>query len=139
MFRNTTVLVTLVTLLLAAPLAFAQPKLVVDVPFDFTIGKKDMSAGQYEIRRYIQHPNTLWLQSTARGPRLIVLTHVAKTDTKEYGAPSKVVFHRYGDRRFFHQVWSDGTGRQVAKCRAEREAELALGKPEIQVVIARTR
>jgi hypothetical protein len=136
---RTTVLVAAVAFLLAAPLAFAQPKLVADIPFDFTIGKKEMSAGQYEIRRYVENPKALWLQPAVRGPRVVMLTHVAETDDKEYGAPPKLVFHRYGDRRFLSRVWSDGIGRQVQKSRLEREAELALGKPETLVIAAQTR
>ena len=132
-------LFALVAIMLAAPLAFAQPKVVADIPFDFAVGSKPMSAGQYEVVRTAGSPDKMVIQSVKRGTKCVALVYLAETDSEQYGAPPKLVFHRYGDRAFLRQVWTDGNGRELLMSKAERRVEIARGKPVTEKVIAQTR
>ena len=109
--------------ILAAPhVARAQEKVVVDIPFAFSVGKLTLPPGEYSVQR--TDGPFLLIQRTD-GSALATVLSIA-TQANEIQSESKLVFHRYGDRYFLSQVWRAGygTGRELPK--SSREKELAL-------------
>ncbi|PYS92417.1 MAG: hypothetical protein DMF64_09030 [Acidobacteria bacterium] len=114
----------LIGLILAAAFA-AQAQttrpLVVNVPFDFVVGKKTLPAGQYTIKRLVRDNDKLLLvQSTDGRTAQSIQTSVVETNAATAAAQLK--FHRYGDKYFLFQVWTPGTqtGRELPKSRLEQ-------------------
>ena len=114
----------------AAATANAQTanRVTADVPFEFSVGYKNMPAGQYRIQIVSSANDALLIQSEdgkQSALRLSEATARAKDNHKV-----RLVFHRYGERYFLAQVWNGtDTGRQLLKSQEEnaiaREIELA--------------
>ena len=105
-----------------------QSKLTATIPFDFTVGERKFSAGEYSVSRALQGSGDLVVQlSSADGHALMTqLTYTVITKSpKEDG---RFVFHKYGDEYFLFEVWAAGadTGRVLIKSRAEREVQRKL-------------
>ncbi len=134
--KPTRIMITIAFVLFALlASAVAQTRAVqVNIPFGFTVGHKIMTPGSYEV--------------SIRGPLLrvaridgtdaaIVLTNCTGGGIHE-NLDARLVFHRYGDRRFLSQAWFAGnsTGHVLYSSAAELEyaraakqdAELVVGK-----------
>jgi hypothetical protein len=133
MKRQTLSALIVVGLILVAAFA-AQAQLerrvVVNVPFDFAVGKKMLPAGQYTIRRIVRDNDRLLLVQSADGR----IAQTIQTSAVEANTPTdnvQVKFHRYGDKYFLFQVWTpgNGTGRELPKSQLEQITirELARG------------
>jgi hypothetical protein len=121
-FLSVIALVTAVGSAQAQSLAY---KLRANIPFDFVVADKKLSAGEYSIGRTRQDSDDNVLQISSvdgRGNAIRSSTPVESRVLKNKGT---LVFHRYGDQYFLSQVWPAGasTGRQLAKSRSEREIE----------------
>ena len=118
---------SLLTLLVAAT-GFAQEPLKTNIPFDFTVGKTWMGAGEYLVQFDI--PGTVRIMSADHKTSCTVITIGVQTEKmSEAGKAGKLVFHRYGETYFFSQVWRPGydQGREVPKSKAELEVARNLG------------
>jgi hypothetical protein len=105
--------------------AFAERPLEVKIPFDFTVGAKRMSAGEYTVKYDV--PGSLWVVRRDGKAACVVLTMAVQGKvTPEVG---KLVFNRYGDSYFLAQIWSPGydQGRQLPKSKAELEIARNVG------------
>ena len=99
-----------------------------NIPFDFTVGERKLTAGEYSVGRAIQSSGDLVLSITdhdghAKATRLTNATVALRPKER-----SVLVFHRYGDQYFLFQVWTAGEtgGRQFPESRSERaQRELA--------------
>ena len=82
---------------------------------EFTVGGKTLPAGSYVIRNF---GNSLQVQS--RDGR-----HTAMAFREPIESPkaegTRLIFKRYGDRRFLSQVWEGSTGVQLPPGKEERE------------------
>src|SRR6266487_898025 len=120
-FRTITLL-SLFTILAAAP-AYAQSadNIVLKVPFSFVAGKKTLPAGEYTVRRALSSRLILIRNAGGRREYTTILTMPVPSETMARVA--KLVFHRYGDQYFLHQVWTpeNERGGQLSKARAELE------------------
>jgi hypothetical protein len=112
--------------------AFAQfmTGLVVDVPFAFNVGDAQLPAGEYRISRVTDVGHVIGFRPAAvagftlrtilPGANSIVAinsTYVGRTPV-----PSRVVFNKYGEDRYFvASVWHPGGSVQLPKSRKERE------------------
>ena len=95
----------------------------VTIPFDFQTPSQILPAGKYRVVR--ESSNLLLL----RGPNSkggFVITHDAmRRQAPTHGA---IVFDRYGDKYYLHQVWTAGqsTGLECMKSRAEKASMVAM-------------
>jgi hypothetical protein len=129
------------TLLVTVSSAFAQTdrQTLVDIPFNFTVGAKAMSAGTYLIRRNRKDSDTVWvIQNKATGDAAMLLTRsVRSTDTQEN---AKFVFRKYDDFYFLSEFWAAGTntGRAIQITSQERALAKSLAvAPQVHVLVDR--
>jgi hypothetical protein len=114
---------SVLTLLLAAS-AYAQmpgAPLRATIPFDFNIRGKTLPAGDYEIRRITDEPGGLEVLNVHRSNEHAMF-ETGPVEAARIARHSEIIFHRYGDTYFLHEVWSAGleTGRELPLSRQER-------------------
>jgi hypothetical protein len=122
----------------------SNARLVAHVPFDFVVGDKTLSAGEYSVAATDQSGATM-ASANSQGDAAIRLSSPMERKDREKAA--KLVFHRYGSTYFLAQVWRAGeaTGRELSKSSQERsiQRELKLASNgrtfETVVVIAMAR
>ena len=103
--------------------AQAQPseKMSVTIPFDYFAGNKVLPAGDYIVSGGIAE-GVLLLRNRTAGQAVIFPTH--SVDSGKPQAYAKLVFHRYGDRYFLSEIWSEpgsSQGYQLSPSRSEKE------------------
>ncbi len=111
----------------------AQVLIKADVPFEFCAGHGVLPAGEYSIAGASAANQVLLLSS---GMRKVELFMPNTTDwRRNYAAPSKLVFHRYGSEYFLAEIWtSDNAVRTLALHPRERHLAKAGTTPEVAVV-----
>lgn len=128
--RGITVLILIAGIAMMALLVSAHAQtaasVVADIPFDFAVGGKSLSAGEYSVKALNDSGVALVFRNRDSNQAVIRLTnsiHSAKVPKQ-----TKLVFRRYGQRYFLSQVWTAGdqTGRQLLKSREERDIETQL-------------
>jgi hypothetical protein len=122
---------SLLTLLAAAPV-FAERPLKATIPFDFTVGSKQMPAGEYTVT--FDHPGTVRLTSEAGRASCTVITMAVQAGkTPEVG---RLVFNKYGAYIFLSRVWSPGydQGRELRKSKVEIEVARNFGAAQPEAV-----
>lgn len=92
-----------------------------DIPFDFTVNNRTLSAGQYLVETASSNGmDMLRVRSATNASSVMFLTHSVQSSA----APDtgKLVFHRYGNQYFLSQVWTLGSsiGGEARECRMER-------------------
>jgi hypothetical protein len=135
MKRNFLGILTTMTLalLISAPLS-AQTIAGVTVPFDFTVGQTQMSAGTYEINP-LAHDAIVIRDTKAAKSALSV---VRSEQSRDSDSTTKLVFNRYGDKYFLSQV-SRGFGggvMQLPTSKLEKEVRIASSNVTRKVVVA---
>ena len=95
---------------------------VVNIPFDFIVGDKSLSAGKYIIARNKRESDTVWTitRKDSGAPRKVFLTIPARSN--ETQQETKLVFHRYENYYFLTAFWTAGgnTGRELQQSDRER-------------------
>ena len=115
---KTAIIRALGSVCLAAVSLLAQDSLNVTIPFDFTVGAKSFSAGDYTVRPAA--PSVVTIRSVDGRSAAMAMTFGVES-TKTPGKP-KLVFHRYGDQYFLSQIWDTGSrGKQLQPSAAEKE------------------
>ena len=96
---------------------FAQSdrQTVVNIPFDFIIGDKSMSAGKYIIQRNKRDSDTVWTitsKDTGATRKVFLTIPMSSNETQQ---DTKLVFHRYENYYFLTAFWTAGgnTGRRL--------------------------
>ena len=115
-----------------------ESQLKANIPFDFTVGNTWMPAGEYTIST----PMRLVLELRSSGHVASVVT-LESNDASNSG--SKLVFDKYGDQYFLHEVLCpsvhslnlDITASKAEKKARERAIEAKLPKGEQTMVAAR--
>lgn len=132
--------VAAVALMAALVSAHAQSSgsVVADIPFDFAVGGKSLKAGEYSVRAFTNNGDVLLISSQDSKNRAIRLTHSIQARTVQQQA--KLVFHRYGQRYFLSEVWTQGEriGRQLQKSSEERAIEGQLAAISSKSELARS-
>jgi hypothetical protein len=132
----------MVTLGLAAASAVVasgqSQKLAAQVPFDFVVADKTLSAGEYRVGAIDQSRDAISIMNTA-GDGAIRLS--SPTKRGDHMKTAKLVFHRYGSTYFLSQVWMAGeqTGRELSLGKQERAIQrerkaVASNRPVYEVV-----
>jgi hypothetical protein len=116
--------------LLAVGMVHAQYEnqvMTVNVPFEFNVGTRAFPAGQYTLKRSLQH--TMQLRSL-RGQ---VLTSMATNTVEARRAPQtvQVIFNAYGGRYFMAQIWEAGDARGQQIIRSPVEVEVSRYPPSL--------
>jgi hypothetical protein len=123
---------------LAAPIVQAQSDtLVVNIPFEFNVGKAMLPSGEYGIK--IVSPTTLMIQSKDGHQAAFAVTiGVSSPKGEDTG---KLVFNRYGTQYFLSKVWGAGnpTRRELVKSRTEIEVAKNMSKPEGELVAVKAK
>ena len=97
----------LLTLVLVAGFAFAQPAQKVSVPFKFTIGDSHLPAGTYYFVTLSAATRMEVRDASQKVVSLIpVITRLAKTGKSSSAA--RLVFDTVADERFLSEVWIAG-------------------------------
>lgn len=112
---------------------------VVNIPFPYIVGQTTLPAGQYNLTCLSSEHRLLRIRSIDGKASAVVFMDSVIGKAQDHG---KFVFHRYGSRYFFAQVWigGSGDGLEAPKSPAERivERDLAgikLRREEIAVYV----
>ena len=95
---------------------------VVNIPFDFVVGEKSMSAGRYIIERNRRDNDTVWTitsKDTGAARKVFLTVPSQSLDPAE---KTKLVFHRYEKNYFLSAftVAGSNTGRELQMSDRER-------------------
>ena len=114
-----TTLSLLVMLTAASVNGQSDMRINVNIPFEFSVGKAILPAGEYTVSYGAQ--SLLMIQSVDRSVSQVFITISTQAGTTR--VESSLVFHRYGDRYFLSAVWTAGheIGHELRKPRAERD------------------
>lgn len=98
---------------------------VVNIPFNFIVGDKSLSAGQYILERNKRDNDTVWVitrKDTGAG-RKVFLTISTRSDNP--AEDTKLVFHRYENYYFLtsFSVAGSNTGRELQMSDRERNLD----------------
>jgi hypothetical protein len=123
-------------LLLLVNVARAQdehPRITINVPFNFNIGNRSFSAGEYNLKGLEQHTTMLQNQSGR------TLTDIASNSIQSTRIPqsNQLIFSCYNQHYFLSQIWEadNNIGRQLVKSRAEIEIAQSVGSPAEQIAV----
>ena len=120
---NTFVLVMSAAAMLGTTGLYAQSGVVANVPFNFTAASAKMPAGEYTLTPLNRTSGVIQMQNVATGESVLLNAPGALATHKGSGEETgKLIFHRYGDRYFFAEVWTpDGLRGHVTPSKLERE------------------
>ena len=97
------------------------------IPFEFSVGKKVMPAGQYRVSSEAQ---LIRIQSKD-GKQIANALPFSTVGTKS-GNQVKLIFKRYGDQYQLAQVWlADGVGRELKRTRPQTDVSQVVGTVDI--------
>ena len=110
---------------------------VVNIPFNFIVGDKSLSAGQYILERNKRDNDTVWVitrKDTGAG-RKVFLTISSRSDNP--AEDTKLVFHRYENYYFLtsFSVAGNNTGRELQMSDRERNLDEKLLAKREQVFL----
>jgi hypothetical protein len=109
-------------------------KIVVNVPFDFTVVDKHFTAGDYTLTsETLQSP--ILIRGEQGGNRSFVLALPAQSNKVQENA--KLVFHQYGNQYFLSKIWYPGSdqGRELKASKLEQQVARDMSKPEETTLI----
>ncbi len=109
--------------LAAVAAVHAQDKSIkADVPFSFYVGSTVMPQGAYRMTD-LSSRNVMWIKSMDNdaAKAIATMTVVGKSESE---AP-RLVFNRYGNVYFLHQIWTGNSSTGQSLGSSKREKELA--------------
>ncbi len=91
------------------------------VPFDFTVGNKALPAGTYQV----SHVGTNAILIRSKDGRLGAMTTTDADDKESYGV-GKLIFTKYGNQYFLHEVLCSDLAMnvEIPKSRREKRARI---------------
>ena len=108
------------------------------VPFDFHVAGRLVSAGDYTVKSLTADEQVLRISG---GKEIVTLTTNSGTERRNGEGRARLVFHKYGDQYFLSAVWgADSIGRTLSESKRERnlrkELRAARGgiAPEMEIV-----
>jgi len=120
------ILMVVLALMMVGEAAAQTVRMKANVPFDFVVNGSTLPAGEYSIQSF----------GTADGKTLLVknadltdkaLVNSISVQSLRSAKETKLVFHRYGDRYFLAEVWTEGNDRGNELPKSSREVETAMG------------
>ncbi|HKR00305.1 MAG TPA: hypothetical protein VJT09_06515 [Pyrinomonadaceae bacterium] len=150
--KAVTMLISIVAFAFATALVSnAQSRrLTADVPFDFVVGERTLTAGQYSVGQITTGSDTgISVLSRDGRQNAVRLSNTVMTSSNTKHQ-ARLIFRRYGSTYYLAQVWLGGSreGRELGKSKSEKAAEIELArnaaennlaqnaKPEIVTIVA---
>jgi hypothetical protein len=133
---NTFVLAMSAAAMLGTTGLYAQSGVVANVPFNFTVETVKMPSGEYTLQPLSTASGVIQLMNRETGKSVLVnasgLLSIHKGKGEETGM---IIFHRYGDRYFFSEVWTPYGIRGHAKpSKLEREIQASTAEKQVALV-----
>ncbi len=121
-----------VAALLVSTVAFAQSGTYsASIPFQFRVGQTVMPAGDYQLS--VVAPKVLALRGDAGNAN--VMAQTAEIDeVRSNDRNPRLIFHRYGERYFLSQVWSNTRGHQLFVSSTELESARNAAPATVKIV-----
>jgi len=93
------------------------------IPFDFIVGDKTLSAGRYLVSSRMQDRAALLVQNMKAKEFAIRLTN--QVQDRRNRSNTRLVFHRYGQTYFLAEVWQGGesSGWSLRSSKAEQKLQ----------------
>ena len=135
--KNLRSVLSILALLLVATTAQAQQrKVLANVPFDFIVGDRAYTAGEYSLKSMANIDAVIRIDNTQEAVGGFVYSSACESVTPS--ANTKLVFRRMGDYYFLYQVWVEGSlsGREFPKSRTEVRLAQNHEKSEFVIVAA---
>ena len=102
----------------------------VSVPFDFIVDHDRLPAGDYSLRRYTTAPGVLMIRNDGDG--LPSMFMAVSSESSIPRGQARLVFNRYGDQYFLHQIWTGVNYYELPKSRTERWIEKDLSVADLK-------
>ena len=126
----------LVLLTFTSALAQSDRQTIIHIPFNFTVGEKMFTAGEYVIAPNRRDSTTVWVirHKDGSGATFVLTRPVYSVDTQE---KTKLVFHRYEDLYFLSEVWTagSGTGREIQISDREKTLDKVLASKRQETIL----
>jgi hypothetical protein len=108
-----------------------------NVPFNFDVQNVRMAAGHYAVVPLSTASGLIQLQNRETGKSILVIAPISlSTYTSKKAESGMIIFHRYGNRYFFSEVWTpNGLRCRTKPSKVEREMEAGTGKQVASVSI----
>jgi hypothetical protein len=119
---NAIVTLSVIITLSIAGFAALSRNLKANIPFDFMVNGKKLTAGKYVVETgNAQSALTIRSFETKQGA-----VSIAQGFEVRAGSKPHLIFHRYGNQYFLAKVISETGGKELPKTKAEREAAKAV-------------
>jgi len=107
-----------------------------DIPFDFVVGDKQLPSGEYHVKSL----NQVEMEIQSKDGRSTAIALTTGMQAAKSSDAGKLIFNRYGDQYFLSKIWAawSDTGRQLRKCRLEREVAQRLSNGGTTVIAAKS-
>ncbi len=117
--KNSRVLAIFTLFVLLVPAVAQVGSARMNVPFDFTVGNQKLAAGDYTVA---VNGSTLQVTAVDGSGAVHAITSYVGGGPNQDLTP-RLIFHRYGNRRFLSQVWLGeiNMGRELFASAAELE------------------
>ena len=133
--KRTTVLAYLAATLISLGSACAHAQApVFKVPFDFTVGNQVFPAGTYQVS-YYPTKSAILIRSQDDRFHALTATHAADPSISD----SKVIFTKYGDQYFLHEVLCSAVAMnvEIPTSKLEKQARIQEAQlPHSETVVA---
>jgi hypothetical protein len=114
---NAFMLIGFIVAATAAAQAQGARRMVVNVPFDFIVGKRTLPAGTYVFKKMTDDNDKPLLVRSADGHTTQIVLTSAVEAARATEPTTRLDFRRYGDQYFLVRVWSAGqnVGRELSR------------------------
>jgi hypothetical protein len=96
------------------------------VPFDFTVGSQLLPAGTYKVG-YYPTKNAILIRSQDERFHAFIATHLADPSTTD----GEVVFTKYGNKYFMHEVLCGNVSMNVEIPKSTREKQVRIQEAQL--------
>ncbi len=93
-----------------------------DIPFQFHVGTRELSAGKYRVHVLDESTSRIMEITSADGSNS-ALFQVQESDAKSAPAQSELIFNKYGDNYFLSKLYDEGdpSGSELIETRYEKQ------------------
>jgi hypothetical protein len=122
--------------MLATTGLYAQTGVVANVPFNFTVETVRMPAGEYTLQPTSTTSGVIQILNRQTGESILVnAPSMLSTHKGKEAESGKIIFHRYGDRYFFSEVWTpNGLRGHRQPSKLEREIQASSAEKQVALV-----
>ena len=118
-------------------LAFAQTGAIrVSVPFDFTVGKQTLAAGEYRVTI---NGTSLLQVARINGPGVAIVSTNYTGGGPNQNLSPRLIFHSYGNRHFLSEAWIGEVNMGHELFASSLELEYARTTKQEQTIVLATR